>query len=216
MIRVLSLDYVSFQQIRTLAPPFPPVGLVAAPCGSPAVSHLHRYYEVVRLLSHPSVLPSVDPWLHVSPDPNQRRSSWCGRGWGALLGSRPASSETCPGLWTPPTPAQPRIAVAAECCLPPREKRRHRNKIRFRCCPSWPASSLCTLRTHQSPGEWQHVLLTCLLDFGQTGFAPARLDQEVSLTRHQFPLFRAFPNAIPTLSLQIFPWMLHPLPRRSH
>src|ERR1039457_3655781 len=66
MIRVLSLDYVSFQQIRTLAPPFPPVGLVAAPCGSPAVPHLHRYYEVVRLLSHPSVLPSVDPRLHIS------------------------------------------------------------------------------------------------------------------------------------------------------
>src|ERR1035438_7867576 len=60
MIRVLSLDYVSFQQIRTLASPFPPVGPVAAPCGSPAVPHLHRYYEVVRLLSHPSVLPSVD------------------------------------------------------------------------------------------------------------------------------------------------------------
>ena len=216
MIRVLSLDYVSFQQIGTPASPFPPVGLVAAPCGSPAVSHLHRYYEVVRLLSHPSVLPSVDPWLHVSPDPNQRRSSWCGRGWGALLGSRPASSETCPGLETPPTPAQPRIAVAAECCLPPREKRRRRNKIRFRCWSSRPASSLCTLRTHQSPGEWQHALLTCPLDFGQTGFAPARLDQEVSLTRHQFPLFRAFPNAIPTLSLRIFPWMLHPLSRRSH
>src|SRR5215469_16961324 len=61
--------YVSFQQIRTLASPFPPVGSVAAPCGSPAVPHLHRYYGVVRLLPHPSVLPSVDPWLHVPPDP---------------------------------------------------------------------------------------------------------------------------------------------------
>src|ERR1035437_4326232 len=70
-IRVLSLEYVSFQQIRTPASPFPPVGLVAAPCGSPAVPHLHRYYGVVRLLYHPSVLPSVDPWLHVSPDPNK-------------------------------------------------------------------------------------------------------------------------------------------------
>jgi hypothetical protein len=37
--------------------------------------------------------------------------------------------------------------------------------------------------THQSPGEWQHSLLTCLLDFGQTGFAPARLEQEVSLEK---------------------------------
>ena len=61
--------YVSFQQIRTLASPFPPVGSVAAPCGSPAVPHLHRYYGVVRLLQHPSVLPPVDPWLHVPLDP---------------------------------------------------------------------------------------------------------------------------------------------------
>jgi hypothetical protein len=33
----------------------------------------------------------------------------------------------------------------------------------------------CCLRfdTHQSPGEWQDSLLTCLLDFDQAGFAPA-------------------------------------------
>src|SRR5580700_9177359 len=68
--------YVSFQQIRTLASPFPPVGPVAAPCGSPAVPHFHRYYGVVRLLNHPSVLPSVDPWLHISFNPFRRRSSW--------------------------------------------------------------------------------------------------------------------------------------------
>src|SRR5664279_4751065 len=108
VIRVLSLDYVSFQQIRTLAPPFPPVGPVAAPCGSPAVPHLHRYYEVVRLLGHPSSLPSVDPWLRVPLAPVRRRSSWGERRWGALLGSRPASLETCPGLETPPISAQPR------------------------------------------------------------------------------------------------------------
>src|SRR5215469_5989694 len=53
--------YVSFQQIRTLASPFPPVGSVAAPCGSPAVPHLRRYYGVVRLLPHSSVHPPVDP-----------------------------------------------------------------------------------------------------------------------------------------------------------
>ena len=28
---------------------------------------------------------------------------------------------------------------------------------------SRPTSSLCTLRTHQSPGEWQHSLPACLL-----------------------------------------------------
>jgi len=35
------------------------------------------------------------------------------------------------------------------------------------------ATLLSTLRTHQSPGEWQDSLLTCLLDFDQAGFAPA-------------------------------------------
>jgi hypothetical protein len=38
---------------------------------------------------------------------------------------------------------------------------------------SRPAALLSTLRTHQSPGEWQDSLLTCLLDFDQAGFAPA-------------------------------------------
>jgi hypothetical protein len=34
-------------------------------------------------------------------------------------------------------------------------------------------SLLSTLRTHQSPDEWQDSLLTCLLDFDQAGFSPA-------------------------------------------
>jgi hypothetical protein len=39
--------------------PFPPVGTVAAPFGSPAVRHLHRYYGLVRLLAYPSLPPPV-------------------------------------------------------------------------------------------------------------------------------------------------------------
>ena len=50
--RGLSLDYVSCRQIRPLVPPFPPMGTVAAPFGSPAVPHLHRYCGFVRLLVH--------------------------------------------------------------------------------------------------------------------------------------------------------------------
>jgi len=58
-----------FNRFVRLLPPFPPVGAVAAPLtGSPAVPHLHRYYEVVRLLKHPSVPPPVDPWVHVPPE----------------------------------------------------------------------------------------------------------------------------------------------------
>jgi hypothetical protein len=41
--------------------------------------------------------------------------------------------------------------------------------------PSRPASSLCTLPPHQSPGERQHSLPACLLCFGRAGLAPAGL-----------------------------------------
>jgi hypothetical protein len=50
------------RQIRHLVSPFPPVGSVAAPFGSPAVPHLHRYYGVVRLLLHPSSVAYGLPW----------------------------------------------------------------------------------------------------------------------------------------------------------
>jgi len=54
--------------VRLLPPslqwmPWPPL------TGSPAVLHLPQYYGVVRLLPDPSMLPPVDPWLHVPPDP---------------------------------------------------------------------------------------------------------------------------------------------------
>jgi len=60
--RGLSLGYVSFRQIRAPVSPFPPVGPVAAPSGSPAVPHLRWYYGVVRLLSHPCAVASGFPW----------------------------------------------------------------------------------------------------------------------------------------------------------
>jgi hypothetical protein len=37
---------------------------------------------------------------------------------------------------------------------------------------SRPASLLCTLRTHQSPGEWQHSLSACMLALAVRGFHP--------------------------------------------
>ena len=100
--------YVSFQQIRTLASPFPPVGPVAARFRSPAVPHLRRYYKVVRLLQHPSVLPPVDPWLHVPLDPFPEGGPPGVRGDGEL------SSVPGPSLWSMPWardpggPARPR------------------------------------------------------------------------------------------------------------
>ena len=100
----------SFPQIRTLASPFPPVGSVAAPCGSPAVPHLRRYYEVVRLLQHPSVLPPVDPWLHVPPDPLPEAVLLVWEEMGSSLRFLGHPCGACPGLGTPPIPARPCIS----------------------------------------------------------------------------------------------------------
>src|SRR5262245_11290988 len=64
---------------------------------------------------------------------------------------------------------------------------------------SRPASLLCTLRTHQSPSEWQHSLPACLLGFDRTGLAPAGFHQEVSPSHLRFPLFQVLPSAIFTV-----------------
>jgi hypothetical protein len=154
--RVLSLGYVSFRQIRAPVPPFPPVGPVAAPCGSPAVPHLHRYYGFVRLLIHPYVFAYGLPWR------SHYRSGE--RRWRALLGSWGIPLETCPELETPAIPVRPsRFAVVPGTAFRSLQRRRHRNNSDFGAESSRPASLLCTLRTHQSPGEWQHSLPACSL-----------------------------------------------------
>ncbi len=173
MARVLSLGYVSFRQMRTLVPPFPPVGSVAAPFGSPAVPHLPRYYGVVRLLAHPSVAPFGRPsgtaYLPTRALRIKRRRA-------ALLGSWAIPLEACPGLGTPATPARPRhigrCRVLPSAGIKASASQREND---FGAESSRPASLLCMLRTHQSPGEWQHSLLTRLLNFGQAGLAPAGL-----------------------------------------
>jgi len=90
---------------------------------------------------------------------------------------------TCPGLGTPPIPARPRISGRCR-MLPSAALNTSASELRndFGAESSRPVSLLSTLRTHQSPGEWQDSLLVCLLDFDQAGVAPARLEQEVSLT----------------------------------
>jgi hypothetical protein len=67
---------------------------------------------------------------------------------------------------------------------------------------SRPASLLCTLRTHWSPGEWQHSLPACLLDCDRAGLTPAGFHQEVSPFHLRFLLFQAFPSAI-TMSARV-------------
>ena len=68
---------------------------------------------------------------------------------------------------------------------------------------SRPASLLCTLRTHQSPSEWQHSLPVCLLDCDRAGLTPAGFHQEVSPSHSRFLLFQAFPSAITTSAMSM-------------
>ena len=105
MVRVQSLDYVSFNRCVRLFPPSLRWVPWPLPRGSPAVPHLHRYNSVVRLLSHPSVPLRLS--LGVTYLPMQEVSLWCGSRWGALLGSWAIPWEACPGLGTPATPARP-------------------------------------------------------------------------------------------------------------
>ena len=61
--------------------------------------------------------------------------------------------------------------------------------------PSRPASLLCTLRTHQSPGEWQHSLPACSLALTGRGFHPLDLLKWFPLLRYWFLHFHAYPSA---------------------
>jgi len=154
------------------------------PCGSPPSPVLRG-----RKTARPSFpVASGFPWQSVPPMVRRR--------WGALLGSWEIPLEACPELGTPATPARPRIIGRPDAAF------RFVNSVGiatsrvFGAESSWPASLLCTLRTHQSPGEWQHSLPACLLDCGRAGLTPAGFHQEVSPLHLRFLLFQAFPSAI--------------------
>jgi hypothetical protein len=67
---------------------------------------LSAHYGVVRLLTfHPCPLRLSLGCTYLPT--LQRRSSWCGRRWGALVSSWAIPLETCPGLGTPAS-ARPR------------------------------------------------------------------------------------------------------------
>ena len=53
--------------------------------------------------------------------------------------------------------------------------------------PSRPASLLCTLRTHQSPGEWQHSLPACSLALTGRDFHPLDSIEWFHLFISRFP-----------------------------
>ena len=104
--------------------------------------------------------------------------------------------EACPELGTPATPARPRIIGRPSAAFRLVNGVGIATSRVFGAESSRPASLLCTLRTHQSPGEWQHSLPACLLDSGRAGLTPAGFHQEVSPFHLRFLLFQAFPSAM--------------------
>jgi hypothetical protein len=110
---------------------------------------------VPRLLLHPYAAAAGFPW----------RSRFCSREqrWRALLGSWGIPLEASPELGTSATPARPRSIGRPDAAF--------LNSVgiaisRVGAESSRSASLLCTLRTHQSPGEWQHSLSACMLALG--------------------------------------------------
>jgi hypothetical protein len=61
--------------------------------------------------------------------------------------------------------------------------------------PSRPASLLCTLRTHQSPGEWQHSLPACSLALAVRDSHPLDFIKWFPLLHCWFLHFHASPSA---------------------
>jgi len=180
------------QQIRHLVPPFPSLDTVAAPFGSPAVFHLHRYYGVVRLLFHPSSAASGFPW----------RSSYrsCERRWRALLGLWEIPLETCPELGTPAIPGRP-----SQLRSYPDAAFRSTNGVGiatikdFGAESSRPASLLSTLRTHQSPSEWQDSLPACSLALAVRDLHPLDFIKRFPLCHFSSPTSTLIPARWPFL-----------------
>src|SRR5260370_39829015 len=66
---------------------------------------------------------------------------------------------------------------------------------------SRPASLLCTLRTHQLPGEWQHSLPACSLAFAGRDFHPLDSVERFHLLKLGSPSPKLFPARHLTPSL---------------
>jgi len=82
---------------------------------------------------------------------------------------------------------------STECCLLPCQQPRHRNKQVFGAESLRPASLLCTLRAHQSPGEWQHSLPACSLALAGRDLHPLDSNKKFHHLIFGFLLFQTFP-----------------------
>src|SRR5262245_22644854 len=99
-----------------------------------------------RILGEPGRLRLGVP----DPFPGRRRR--------ALLGSREVPLKACPGLGTPAISTRPRVSVESNAAFRLINGVGIATMSVFGAESSRATSSLCTLRTRQSPGEWQHSL----------------------------------------------------------
>src|SRR5260370_13639542 len=86
--------------------------------------------------------------------------------WGILL-------EACPELGTPAIPGRPsQLRSYPDAAFHWANGVGIATIFDFGAESSRSASLLCTLRTHQSPGEWQHSLPACSLALARRDFHP--------------------------------------------
>jgi len=169
--------------LRTTCSPHPSSGprgrSLRKPCGSPPSQVLR-----VRKTAPPSV---------------------CGRLWSPLAAAFPLSRaemvsspgflgtplEACPELGPPATPPRPRNIGRPDAAFHLVNGVGVATSRVFGAESSWPTSLLCTLRTHQSPGEWQHSLPACMLALAVRDLHP--LD---SIKRFHRLLFGSSPSTL--------------------
>src|SRR6516164_11749866 len=158
------------------------------PCGSPPSQVIRgRKTALPSVLSRlRSPLAAVLPLLRVETESSPR-----------FMGIH---LETCPELGTPAIPGRP-----SQLRSYPDAAFRSTNGVGiatikdFGAEPSRPASLLCTLRTHQSPGEWQHSLPACSLALAGRVLHPLDFIKWFHLLHYWFLLFHAFPSAMVVL-----------------
>jgi hypothetical protein len=138
---------------RPDVPPFPPVGAVAAlegPCGSPPSLVLWG-----RKTAPPSIPVTSGLPRRSVPPPEEMGSSlgFLGNPFGNMPRARDSGGPRYVLALTADR-VQPSTRITASASTTTND---------FGAESSRPASLLCTLRTHQSLGEWQHSLPACLL-----------------------------------------------------
>jgi hypothetical protein len=155
-------------------------------------------YGFVRLLIHPWTDAYRLPWRPGCRSRKRRRR--------ALLGSWGIHLETCLELETPAISVRPSQFRSSPSAAFRRDDSVGIATRDFGAESSRPASLLCTLRTHQLPGEWQHSLPACSLALAGQDFHP--LD---SVERfHQLKFGSPSPKLFPARHL--FPFPSRPAP----